>query len=359
MKRARWVYLLFVAAVMLVMTACSSSTTAPQQQSADTSGGQGAEQAGEVITLKVADSVPPTNYISTEGISYWMKRVEELTNNQVKFEYYPGEQLGKASSLLDLTKSKTVDIGYISYAMDKMPLSRVAELPSAFATSKEGSMAYWKLVNDVLLESEFLANGVRPVWAATLPQYQVVTTSKKIESLDDFKGLKIRSTGGALDLTLNALGATPVSIPAPETYTALERGTVDGALYPITSYEPYQLHQIAKYSTSNAMMGSFVVVYAINEEVFQSLPENVKQAMIQAGEETVEHFSSFLDQEVQTLIEKFRNEGMEMYELSDELLAEMEEKLQPVWDDWASKNASAAVPGQEVLNRFLEYRGAQ
>lgn len=358
MKRYKWFHLLLVLAIAFVIAACSNTTTVPQQ-SANSSGEQSAEQTAEVITLKVADSVPPTNYISTEGISYWMKRVEELTNHQVQFEYFPGEQMGKANSLLDLTKSKTIDIGYISYAMDKMPLSRVAELPSAFGTSQQGSAAYWKLVNELLLDSEFLANGVRPIWAATLPQYQVVTRDKKIESVDDFKGLKIRSTGGALDLTLHALGATPVSIPAPETYTALERGTVDGALYPITSYEPYQLHKIAKYSTSNAMMGSFVAVYAINEEVFQSLPDHVKEAMVQAGQETIEHFSSFLDQEVQALIEKFQSEGMEMYEFSDDLLAEIEQKVQPVWEDWANKQASAAVPGQEVMERFLEYMDAR
>lgn len=354
MRNKKWFWAVMMLAVVVVFSACSNAADAPAS-------GESNENSGEesVITLKVADSVPPSNYISTEGITYWMKRVEELTGGKVKFEYYPGEQLGKANSLLDLTKSKTVDIAYITYAMDKMPLSRVAELPSAFETSTQGSKAYWKLVNEVLLEEEFLKNGVRPMWAATLPQYQLVTTKKKIEHVDDFKGLKLRSSGGALDLTLNALGATPVSMPAPEVYTAMERGTVDGALFPITSYEPYQLEQIAKYSTFNAQMGSVVIIYAINEEVFQGLPDSVKEAMIQAGNETVEHFAGFLDQEVQKLIDKFQGEGLEMYALSEDILNQIDQKVQPVWDDWANKHQSGGMAGKQVVEKYLELRDSQ
>lgn len=358
MRKAKWIGLLVIF-VLLLFSACSNTSQVSNTENVQTNENAQSTTQQDVIKLRVADSVPPTNFISTQGITYWMNRVKELTNNQVEFEYYPNEQLGKASSMLDLTRSKTVEIGYITYAMDKMPLSRVAELPGAFETAKQGSLAYWKLVNELLLEKEYLKNGVRPIWAVMLPQYQVLTRDKKIESMDDFKGLKIRTTGGALDLTINALGATPVSMPGPETYTALERGTVDGVVFPITSYEPYQLNKIAKYSTINAQMGSIVIVYAINEDVFQQLPDHVKEAMTQAGNETVEHFSSFLDQEIENLIEKFRGEGLEMYELSDDLLGEIDTIVQNVWDDWAAKNASSDLTGQEVMERYLEYLNVQ
>lgn len=310
----------------------------------------------EVITLKVADSVPSTNFISQEGIAYWMERVEELTDNQVQFEYFPSEQLGKSTSLLELVNSNTVDIAYTSYASEDMPLSEVATLPDAIPSSVEGSQIYWKLVEDFLLEEEFLKNGVRPMFAVTLPKYQIITSKKKITDINDLKGLKLRTPGGPLEVSVNEIGASPVAMAAPEIYTAMERGTIDGAVIAETSYKPYQLQKAAKYSTTNANMGSFIANYSINEEVYQDLPETVQQAMDQAGEETITHFSSFLDEHVEELIKEFEDEGMEMYELDDETLTELNKKIETTWDLWAEDLEERGYPGYHVMNLFKEIR---
>lgn len=309
-----------------------------------------------VITLKVADSVPPTNFISQEGIVYWMDRVEELTNGQIKFQYFPSEQLGKATSLLELANSSTVDIAYTSYATEKMPLSEVATLPGAIPSSKEGSQIYWKLVNKFLLDEEYLKNGVRPMFAVTLPHYQIVTAKKKITGLEDLQGLKLRAPVGPLEIGIDALGASPVSMAAPEIFTAMERGTIDGAAIAVTSYKPYQLQTAAKYSTTNANMGSFVATYSINERVYKDLPRDVQQAMNQAGEETIEHFSSYLDDHVEELIKEFEQDGMEMYELDDETLSTLNREIESVWNSWANDLEERGYPGKKVVRLFKEIR---
>lgn len=306
------------------------------------------------IKLKVADSVPTSNFISTEGIVYFMDRVKELTDGQVEFEYYPAEQLGTAGSLLDLTASKTTDIGYTTYASEKLPLTDVGTLPGGFNTSVEGTQIFWNLVEDFLLEEEYLKNGVRPLWTVTLPAYQLLTRDKKIESLEDIKGLKLRVTG-TMELTMDDLGAVPVSMAAPEVYTALERGTLDGAIFPVTSYAPYQLEQISKYSTSNANLGSFVVVYSMNESVYQELPNDVKEAMKTAGKDTMDHFSSFLDKENPKLLSEF-GQNMEVYELDQETLDAFDIELSETWNRWASELEKRGLPGNRVVEKFKELK---
>lgn len=310
----------------------------------------------EVITLKVADSVPSTNFISQEGIVYWMNRVKQLTNNQVQFQYFPSEQLGKATSLLELTKSNTVDIAYTSYASEEMPLSEVATLPGAIPSSEAGSKIYWQLVDDFLLDEEYLKNGIRPMFAVTLPNYQIITTKKKITSKDDLKGLKLRTPGGPIEMSINALGSSPVSMAAPEIYTAMERGTIDGAVIAETSYKPYQLQTAAKYSTTNANMGSFVAAYSINEEVYKRLPHDIQRAMNQAGEETIEHFSGFLDDHVEELIVEFEDEGMQMYELDHETLTALNKEILPIWVEWAENLEKRGYPGEKVMTLFKEIK---
>lgn len=310
----------------------------------------------EPIKLKVADSFPTTNYLSTEGISFFMNRVEELTDGRVEFEYYPAEQIGKASSYLDLTLSKTIDIGYTSYATDRLPLSEVATLPGAYNTAEEGSEIVWELIKDMLMEEEYLKNGVRPLYAVALPQYQLATAKKKITSLEDIKGLKARVTG-TMELAFDDLGASPVFMPATEAYTAMERGTVDGVVFPFTSFAPYQIESIAKYATKNANFGSFTTIYSINEEVFSQLPNDVKQALEQAGEETVIHLSKYLDEKNEELIEDFKSQ-VEMYELTDEEIQKWDEALEPAWDRWAKGLDKRGFKGTEVVEKYRSLRDA-
>ncbi|MBY7144509.1 TRAP transporter substrate-binding protein DctP [Virgibacillus sp. NKC19-3] len=342
----RKIFIGFVVFSLLLMGSCSNDAET------NTTG----EEQNEVISLKVADSVPSTNFISQEGIVYWMDRVEELTDGKVEFQYFPSEQLGKSTSLLELVNANTVDIAYTSYASEKLPLSEVATLPGAVPSSEEGSKIYWKLVEEFLLEEEYLKNGVRPMFAVTLPNYQILTTETKVTTIEDLKGLKLRTPSGPIEVGMNALGASPVAMAAPEMYTAIERGTIEGAVIAETSYKPYQLQKAANYSTTNANMGSFVANYSINEEVYQNLPEEIQQAMNQAGEDTMVHFSKFLDEHVEELIKEFEEEGMDMYELDDETLSTLNRDIQSTWDEWAQKLEERGYPGKKTLHLFNDIK---
>ncbi|MGQ9825412.1 MAG: TRAP transporter substrate-binding protein [Desulfotomaculales bacterium] len=309
--------------------------------------------AEKKITLKLAHSFPENHYLAKEGGVYWAERVKELTNGKVDFEYYPAEQMGKADALLDQVKNKVVDVAYVGvgYFSDKLPLSTVGQLPADYLSTVQGSKAYWKVINDLLLEKEFLANNVRPVFAAVLPPYQIVTLNKKVNSLGDLKGVKIR-TAGIQSLICEAIGATPVSLPAPEIFTAMQRKTLDGTFLPFTSFKPYQIEKIAKFSTSNVNMGTFAVTYCINENVWKSLPKDVQEAMVKAGNETIEHMCKYQDENVEKLGKEFKEMGIDIYEVDQKTLSAMNEKIKPILDDWAKKLDKRGLPGTEVLKAY-------
>jgi TRAP-type C4-dicarboxylate transport system substrate-binding protein len=350
-------FVLFSVFLVVFLAACSSSSTSQNEnRKAGQSEGKKEDSSKETITLKVADSFPTNNDLSVEGAVYWMDRVEELTNGQVQFEYFPAEQLGKAASMLDLVKNKIADIAYTApaYISDKLPLGDVAGLPGLISSSSQGGAAYWELAQTALLDEEFLKNGVRPVWVTTLPPGQVFTTNKKVESAADFKGVKLRASGGTQEMTIATLGGVPVSIPAPDIFTAMERGTVEGGVVPFTSWKAYQLEKLAKYATNNSNLGSFAVVYTINEEVYQGLPDNVKDAMKQAGDETVDHVSKHLDNQIKQLEEEFQKIGLEIYSVDEADLKEWGKKVKPVQDEWVKKMEAKGLAGQKVLDALID-----
>ena len=74
--------------------------------------------------------------------------------------------------------------------------------------------------------------------AAPLVPYKIFTTKKLLDGPGDIQGLKLRSAGGASDITMSELGAVSVRLAGPDIHEALTRVTIDGAMYPIPPWQP-------------------------------------------------------------------------------------------------------------------------
>lgn len=138
-----------------------------------------------------------------------------------------------------------------SYLSDQLPLSSVTDLPGLAEDSCVASAAFRDLLDEdgVLYQEEYAPRGLRPLWVAVIPGYELMTASRKIETPEDIPGLTIRSSGGAMDTNIESLGAAPVSMTAADAYEALSRHTVDGISFPYASVTPYRLEEVLRYST--------------------------------------------------------------------------------------------------------------
>jgi TRAP-type C4-dicarboxylate transport system substrate-binding protein len=260
--------------------------------------------------------------------------------------------------MLRLTQSGVVDIGYIgpSYVSDKMPLSEVAQLPGAFETACQGTLAYWKTAREgILAKQEYAPNKIKLLIAVVLPPYQVWTAKTTVETPKDMGGLKLRTTGGAQDLTLRALNAVPVRMAAPDAYESLSRGTMDGLLFPLDSVVAYGLDKLVKHATDGVSFGSFIVAYSINQSVWDKLPDDVKKAMNEASEAITPKACADVDKEGDVTRKHLQDQGVSFDPLPEATRAEMKDKLKGVGQEWAAgldsrgKQASAALKEFEGL----------
>src|SRR3546814_18410010 len=70
-------------------------------------------------------------------------------------------------------------------------------------------------------------------------------TGEPPRTIDGWKGKRVRAPGG-LGEAMRLLGAVPTSVPAPEVYTALERGVFEAAPFPFTySFGCYTLSEVS------------------------------------------------------------------------------------------------------------------
>jgi TRAP-type C4-dicarboxylate transport system substrate-binding protein len=307
------------------------------------------------LELKVADSFPAGHYLVRLMLKPWMDDVTKRTNGAVTFSYYPNQQIGKAADMLRLTQSGVVDIGYIapSYVSDKMPLSEVAQLPEAFHTSCEGTLAYWNSARQGLLaKQEYAPNKIKLVMEVVLPPYQVFTTKQKVESIEDLQGLKLRTTGGAQDLTLRALGAVPVRMAAPDVYESLSRGTLDGLVFPMESVGAYGLEKLVKRATEGVSFGSFIVAYSINQELWDRLPADVKTAMEEASEAIEPKACAEVDSEQTGSRQHLEQAGVAFEPIPDRSRVQIGDKLKGVGQQWAAGLDGRGKPASAALKEF-------
>jgi len=307
-------------------------------------------------TLRIGDSLPSGHYIAEGLIEFWMDGVKEQLGDDIDFDHFPAEQLGKAGDMLSLAQTGVLDISYIgpSYVSDKMPLSAVAQLPGMFNNSCEGTLAYWELVKPggLLYELEFEPNEVRPLMALALSPYQIYTSKKPIENIESFKGLKLRATGGAMEETVLNLDAVPVQMAAPDARDALSRGTLDGLVFPNSSLPPYDLHVLLKYATEGVSMGSFVATYSISNERWNSLSDKEKEVFTQVGEAATKHACDLVDELDSADKEKVAEAGVTYVTLGDDDLVKLDKAAAETSEKWASDLDKRNRKGSEVLKAY-------
>jgi TRAP-type C4-dicarboxylate transport system substrate-binding protein len=306
------------------------------------------------ISLRLADSLPVGHIIHESVTRPFIDAVNKRTNGEVSIVHYPAEQLGKAKDLLRLTQSGVVDIGYIvpSYASDKMPLTAVSELPGGFRNACQGTAAYWTLTRDgnFLAEREFAPNGIRPLITFALPTYQIVlSTRKPVNSLADIEGLKIRTTGGALDLMMRGIKAVPIRMSPPEIYESMSRGTLDGAMLGYQSAAAYDLLGLLKTGTLNEPLSSVVITYSISTAKWKALPASVQEVLAEEGERITKESCAKFAQAEDRALAKAREKGIKLIRFSPDDEKTMSTVFEAVSQDWASGLDSRGKPGSEAL----------
>ncbi len=319
-------------------------------------GAFGPLQAQNVPTLRIADSLPAGFPMIQYSTGFFVEQVGKMTNQAVKFEHFPAEQLGKARDLLSLAQSGVVDIGYVvpAFVSDKLPLSAIADLPGAAGSTCQSVLAFWSLIRPggLLDKEEIQPLGVRVLYVAGNPPYQVFTRTKPLNTLDDFKGLKIRAPSGGQAIIMRRLGAVPVNIPGSEMYESLSRGTVDGLLFPVPGVLGYDLGGLLKHMSVGQNFGNVLNFHVISIKKWNALPEGVRKAMEEAGDAATRNVCMRLDQDAAKDTEALRAKGLKPSEWSAADQQKIREMRESVGEQWAADLEKRGKPGQSVLKAF-------
>lgn len=341
--------LLFV--LLLLATACGGG-----KDNKSTSDSANAETTKEKIKLKLATNFPETHRLHVSVFAPFMEEVTEKTDGQVEFEYYPSEQLGKTVDIHELTVDGVADIGiyYPSYIPSKMPItSGILSIPGMYSTATEGSLAYQEISKkSPVLESDYLNHGVRPVFILVTPPSELFSGKKQIKVPEDLKKMKVRVSGDLLNNAITKLAASPINITLSELYEGFERGVFDSINTDPITFNDYGLADHAKFVTKDLAFGGASTGFVMNEKVFQGLPENVRNVIVQAGDQAAKNASKLYDDAVQEMYENFAENGLEVHQLSADEKAKWQKFYSEIEEAWVKEQRNPDL--EATINAFRE-----
>ena len=198
---------------------------------------------------KMVTTWPPNFPVLGEACNHFAQWVEEMTDGQISINVYGGGELIPALECFEAVSSGAVEIGSGAsyYWAGRSPATQF------FTTVPFG-------MNAQQMNSWLYCGGGQELWKELYAGYNLVPFpagntgvqmagwfNKEINTIEDFKGLKMRipGLGGKV---LERAGGSAVLSAGSEIYTNLERGVIDATEW-IGPYHDYNMgfHKIAKY----------------------------------------------------------------------------------------------------------------
>ena len=285
--------------------------------------------AASATELKLADFQPPTHFVVKDVYDPFAATISEKTGGDVTVKVFMGGELGPGpaeqySRALDGVTD--ISFGLPGYTASNFPETLLTELPGVISADTGTEKM---LENMDMLSNEYKRVVLLGIWN-NAPNL-IFTGSKPIRSLEDLKGLKIRVPSRNAGLVVEAWGGSPVSMPAPDIYNAMQTGVIDGAMTDATTLGAFKLAEVTKYITMgmDTTISSFFLV--MNRDSFGSLSDDQQKIVLDAGREAALNGNkAWLGVADKALSNFASTDGKEVITLSDEEAAKFNAASAPV-----------------------------
>ena len=176
--------------------------------------------------------------------------------------------------------------------------------------------------------------------------------------LNDLNGLKIRALAGPTTASIKALGAAPVTVTAPDLYSSLERGVLDGLVWAWAGVDSYKVYEILHYWTDQPIIsGTTAMIMNLNK--WNSLPADIQKAIMSVSGKYGARFSgqtAWGPSEVENVLQKAKKGNFDFTKV--ELKPGEQDKFvkaaKPIWEKWKSDNKAKGRPVDKIMNLLFQ-----
>ena len=295
------------------------------------------------ISLKLAH-VAPNGSTYDVASQKFAERVAARTDGKMEVRLFGGSQLGNPFELWAQLKSGAIDI----HVMDVGAVNMVEEKPKNFSITAAPYLFNSQEGLHTFLQSDLFKTMMAKVEKSQNMKYLgyfgdgaprgFSTTKKKVTTLEDMKGLKLRVPQIPVFISIyKAWGATPTPVSPGEVYNSLKTGMVDGMDQNQVEIYLAKYYEIQKYYTALDYLFSGTAAW-INADRWTALPEDMKAAINQSVKETADYLNQYNLAQMQEAVKGFEAAGVEFIRpdlgpwkaVAEKQVREMEGKL---WEE--------------------------
>jgi C4-dicarboxylate-binding protein DctP len=275
----------------------------------------------EETTLTFATTTPPKSNLEIASEKL-VETVAEKTNGRIGIKHYGAGSLYNAVTIMPAISKRQIDLGILHVALVGRR-SPVLEFIGSF-----GAQGCWDTYDHYF---RFLDHPtVRKIASEEFSTYfnsrllaplafgtgMVGRKDAPIKKVEDYKGLKMRTSGTAQATMYKALGAIPVGLSSKEIYTALQRGTIQGATSGLSRWRRSKLYEVAPYLTVDPTTPYLSMWLVVNNDAWNELSPD-DQAILEGAARDLEGWT-------RTYAAKEREEDLAFIEEHAEALVEMD-----------------------------------
>lgn len=295
--------------------------------------------ASAQTVLRYSNFIPPGHVLRTQVFEPWMADVERVTAGRVKVEMLP-KVVGTVAGQHDAVRDGLADVAVVvpSYTPGKFDLTEIAEVPFLGDRAELVAPAYFNFyAKHLQKQGEFAGTHLLTIFTNTPPQ--LYTAKRSVRSLDDFKGLKLRTSSASTAQAVTLLGGVPVLKPVTEIYEMVNGGLVDGALFPPLDHRSFKLAQLLPRMTQiPGGLSCSVVALIINDAKWNSLSAADREAIMKVSGATLARLAGkAYDQSSREATEEMQKAGATIESLSPAVTAELKQRIAPVEQAWIER----------------------
>jgi TRAP-type C4-dicarboxylate transport system substrate-binding protein len=234
----------------------------------------------QTIVLKAVTAFPKT-HLNNDPVPAFIEAVNKHAQGKLRIDWLGGPEVFAAFDQVTALKSGTVDMilyypfGYMKGMMPEADAKGLSEL-AEWEERKTGAFELWGEIFEKRVNAKYLGKLHNNVTFN-------VFINKKIDKLADFKGLKIRVMPLYIPF-IKSLGASPVTMPPTDIYTGMERGVVDGFMWPRVGMISWGLQEVTKFMIEPGVF-QMEPATAINMDRWKKIPKDLQVLLLETIQE--------------------------------------------------------------------------
>ena len=278
--------------------------------------------ADKPITFKLAmvDNEQSNYYKGAQAIA---ASVEEATEGKIKIDVVAGGTLGGEADTLDMAIQGDLAIASAANSVLANYIPEMAILDQAFLWDSQ-DQANFAVQNELgaLINEKAEALGIHVIGYME-SGFRDVFSKKPIQSIDDFKGVKIRTMQNKGQLAaFTSFGANPVALAAGEQFTALQQGTIDACENAVSNCWVNKFYEAGVNSVTTTHHSFVYIPLCMSDNAWNQIPDDLKETFVDAVWAGCEQQWQFLNEANEEAIELLKGVGVSFYEIDIDSLKE-------------------------------------